>query len=47
MDFLAENQSRKIQGIDKSVDLNVFYGSQAQWDDFLRTNKIENKPSKN
>lgn len=45
--FWQKTNQGKIQGIDKSVDLNVFYGSQAQWDDFLRSNKIENKPSKN
>lgn len=39
--FWQQSNQGKIQGIDQTVDLNVFYGSQEQWNDFLIQNKVQ------
>jgi lysozyme len=38
--FWQQSNQGKIQGIEKNVDLNVFYGDAEQWQQFLQKNKL-------
>lgn len=38
--FWQHSNQGKIPGISTTVDLNVFYGSEQQWLDFLKMNAI-------
>ena len=43
--FWQHTQKGKIQGIQTPVDLNVFYGSEADWSNFLMQNGIQHPPT--
>ncbi|MFI9457522.1 GH25 family lysozyme [Acinetobacter sp. NPDC052428] len=45
--FWQHTSQGKIPGISTPVDLNVFYGSEQQWDDFLKKNEIVIPSSEN
>ena len=42
--FWQRSNQGTIQGIDKMVDLNVFYGDQTEWEKFLQHNQIPQQP---
>lgn len=43
--FWQYSQQGKIQGINQPVDLNVFYGSEADWQHFLMQNHVQKMPT--